>query len=121
MATDGVEQVELTQPREAVEQAGAQVTLLSIHTGEIQSMNADIDKGDTFTVDRLVSSVRFTGGIGTVGVFIPQDPGGPDELSQQGKVRFDFGNFWFKGQQMGTGQAPIKRYNRHLRNLIAAD
>lgn len=27
----------------------------------------------------------------------------------------------FKGQQMGTGQAPIKRYNRHLRNLIAAD
>ncbi|MEU3310857.1 DJ-1/PfpI family protein [Nocardiopsis sp. NPDC006832] len=121
LATDGVEQVELTQPREAVEQAGAQVTLLSIHTGEIQSMNADIDKGDTFTVDRLVSSVRFTGGIGTVGVFIPQDPGGPDELSQQGKVRFDFGNFWFKGQQMGTGQAPIKRYNRHLRNLIAAD
>ena len=55
LATDGVEQVELTQPRQAVEQAGAQVTLLSIHTGQIQSMNADIDKGDTFTVDRLVS------------------------------------------------------------------
>lgn len=73
------------------------------------------------TLNKLVASVRFTGGIGTVGVFIPQDPGGPDELSQQGKVRFDFGNFWFKGQQMGCGQAPIKRYNRHLRNLIAAD
>ena len=57
LATDGVEQVELTQPRQAVEQAGAQVTLLSIHTGQIQSMNADIDKGDTFTVDRLVSDV----------------------------------------------------------------
>ena len=73
------------------------------------------------TLNKLVASVRFTGGIGTVGVFIPQDPGGPDELSQQGKVRFDFGNFWFKGQQMGCGQAPVKRYNRHLRNLIAAD
>lgn len=60
LATDGVEQVELTQPRQAVEQAGAQVTLLSIHTGQIQSMNADIDKGDTFTVDRLVSDVPAT-------------------------------------------------------------
>ncbi|TCP38830.1 protease I [Tamaricihabitans halophyticus] len=57
LATDGVEQVELTQPRQAVEQAGAQVTLLSIHAGQIQSMNGDIDKGDTFTVDRLVSDV----------------------------------------------------------------
>jgi threonine dehydrogenase-like Zn-dependent dehydrogenase len=73
------------------------------------------------TVNNLVSSVRFTGGIGTVGVYVPQDPGGPDELSQQGKARFDFGNFWFKGQQMGCGQAPVKRYNRHLRNLIAED
>ncbi|MGW6442284.1 glutathione-independent formaldehyde dehydrogenase [Lentzea sp. NPDC055074] len=71
------------------------------------------------TLNKLVSSVRFTGGIGTVGVFVPQDPGGPDELAQQGKVRFDFGNFWFKGQQMGCGQAPVKRYNRHLRDLIA--
>jgi len=73
------------------------------------------------TLNKLVSSVRFTGGIGTVGVFVPQDPGAPDELAQQGKARFDFGNFWFKGQRMGTGQAPVKRYNRDLRNLIAAD
>ncbi|MEU6129230.1 hypothetical protein ABZ805_08645 [Saccharopolyspora sp. NPDC047091] len=41
LAADGVEQVELTQPRQAVEQAGAQVTLRSIHTGRIRSMNAD--------------------------------------------------------------------------------
>ena len=27
---------------------------------------------------------------------------------------------WFKGQTMGTGQCPVKRYNRHLRNLIHA-
>ena len=32
-------------------------------------------------------SVRFTGGIGVVGVFVPQDPGGADELGQQGKCR----------------------------------
>ncbi len=73
------------------------------------------------TLNNLVASVRFTGGIGTVGVFVPADPGGPDELSQNGKARFDFGTFWFKGQQMGTGQCPVKRYNRHLRSLINQD
>jgi protease I len=57
LATDGVEQVEYEQPRQAVENAGAQVTLVSIHAGEIQAMHADIDKGDTFTVDRLVTEV----------------------------------------------------------------
>ena len=57
LATDGVEQVEYEQPRQAVEGAGAQVTLLSIHTGEIQAMNGDINKGDTFRVDQLVSEV----------------------------------------------------------------
>ncbi|MFF9113702.1 aldehyde dehydrogenase, partial [Streptomyces sp. NPDC014805] len=29
------------------------------------------------------------------------------------------GMMWFKGQQMGTGQAPVKKYNRALRDLIA--
>jgi glutathione-independent formaldehyde dehydrogenase len=72
------------------------------------------------TLNNLVKSVRFTGGIGVVGVFVPQDPGGPDELAKQGEVVFDFGLFWFKGQKMGTGQCPVKRYNRHLRNLIHA-
>ncbi|MFE7200224.1 glutathione-independent formaldehyde dehydrogenase [Pseudonocardia alni] len=79
------------------------------------------NEDNALTLNNLVASVKFTGGIGTVGVFIPQDPGAPDELAQQGKARFDFGTFWFKGQQMGCGQAPVKRYNRHLRNLIAED
>ena len=57
LATDGVEQVEYERPRRAVEEAGAQVTLLSIHSGDIQSMNADINKGETFRVDTLVSEV----------------------------------------------------------------
>ncbi|WP_338748619.1 glutathione-independent formaldehyde dehydrogenase [Janibacter alittae] len=72
------------------------------------------------TLNRLVQSVRFTGGIGVVGVFLPQDPGGPDEMAQQGKVAFDYGLHWFKGQTMGNGQAPVKKYNRQLRDLIAA-
>ena len=73
------------------------------------------------TLNKLVASVRFTGGIGVVGVYVPEDPGASDDLAQDGKVAFDFGMMWFKGQKMGTGQCPVKRYNRHLRNLIHAD
>ena len=54
IATDGVEQVELTEPRKAVEQAGAKTELLSISTGQIQAMNADINPADTFTVDKEI-------------------------------------------------------------------
>jgi len=63
--------------------------------------------------------VRFTGRIGCVGVFVPQDPGASDELAKQGQLAFDYGMFWFKGQQLGSGQAPVKKYNRRLRDLIA--
>jgi deglycase len=54
IATDGVEQVELTEPRRAVEQAGATTELLSVSTGEIQAMNSDINPADTFTVDKEI-------------------------------------------------------------------
>ena len=55
IATDGVEQVELIEPRKAVESAGASTMLLSPSTGEIQAMNSDINPADTFTVDKAVS------------------------------------------------------------------
>jgi protease I len=55
LAADGVEQVELEQPREAVTRAGARVTLLSVHDEQVQAMNHDIDKGDRFPVDAQVS------------------------------------------------------------------
>ncbi|WP_031470855.1 type 1 glutamine amidotransferase domain-containing protein [Sciscionella sediminilitoris] len=57
LAADGVEQAEYEQPREAVEQAGASVRLLSVHGGEIQAMNGDIDKGERLRVDAVVSDV----------------------------------------------------------------
>ena len=57
LAADGVERVELEQPRDAVRQAGAQVELLSIHAGEIQARNNDLDAAGAFPVDRLVADV----------------------------------------------------------------
>lgn len=57
LATDGVEQVELTQPRDALETAGAQIQLISVADGEIRATNSDINPADTFQVDKQVSAV----------------------------------------------------------------
>ncbi|MDJ1134019.1 glutathione-independent formaldehyde dehydrogenase [Streptomyces iconiensis] len=78
------------------------------------------DEHPNLTLNNLVHSVRFTGGIGVVGIFLPQDPHSPDRLYREGEgeVAFDFGLHWFKGQTMGTGQCNVKAYNRLLCGLI---
>jgi protease I len=60
LAADGVEKVELEQPREALRQEGAQVQLLSLKTGEIQARNHDLEPAGTFDVDRAVSDVSVS-------------------------------------------------------------
>ncbi|MFI9643347.1 type 1 glutamine amidotransferase domain-containing protein [Micromonospora sp. NPDC051925] len=50
LATDGVEEVEYVQPREAVENAGASAELVSLEAGTIQSFN-HLDQGKTYDVD----------------------------------------------------------------------
>lgn len=57
LASDGVEQVELTKPWEAIKAAGAEVHLISLEPGEIQGFN-HLDKGQTFQVDRTVDSAK---------------------------------------------------------------
>jgi protease I len=51
LATDGVEEVEYTQPRQAVEQAGGVAELVSIKSGEIQALN-HLDKAGTYPVEQ---------------------------------------------------------------------
>ena len=58
--------------------------------------------------------------IGVVGVYMPQDPGAATEGAKEGRIGWDYGTFFTKGQSMGTGQAPVMRYNRQLRDLIVA-
>lgn len=71
LATDGVEGVELTSPREALEQAGATVKVLAPTDGSIQLWDHD-RKGGTVMVDRVVSEA---------------DPGEYDALVLPGGVR----------------------------------
>jgi protease I len=56
VAPEGAEQVELTEPWDAVTGEGATAELLSTEEGEIQAFN-HLDKGDTFKVDHVVGDV----------------------------------------------------------------
>jgi glutathione-independent formaldehyde dehydrogenase len=71
-------------------------------------------------LDKLAEVVRSTGAIGVVGVYMPEDPGAATELAKEGRIPWQYGQFFGKGQRMGTGQCPVKRYNRELRDLIVA-
>ena len=53
LATDGVEQTELTEPRKFIDQLGAETTLLSPKAGQIQAMQHD-EKGEKIKVDRVL-------------------------------------------------------------------
>ena len=76
LATDGVEQVEYTEPRKAVEQAGATAHLLSLKTDDVQGFN-HLDKGDTFPVDKAVSEASADDYDGLV---LPGGVANPDAL-----------------------------------------
>jgi protease I len=74
--TEGVEQVELTEPLEAVRKAGAEAELISLEKGEVEAWN-HFDKGDKFTADKAVSDVDASEYDGLV---LPGGVANPDQL-----------------------------------------
>jgi protease I len=82
LATDGVEQVELTEPIKALRQANAEVVVIAPKSGQIQGMNHH-DKGDMLRVDHDLASVspdRFDG------LMLPGGVANPDELRTNEKA-----------------------------------
>jgi protease I len=57
LAPVGTEQAEFTEPKKAVETEGATVDVVGIETGEAQTMNSDVNPGETFTVEKTFSEV----------------------------------------------------------------
>jgi protease I len=98
LATDGVEQIELTEPWKAVEQAGGEPHLLSIKQGEIQAMN-HMDKGDTFSVDELVSDADPTDYDGLV---LPGGVANPDFLRMNEDAVRWIRNLFEQGKPVGV-------------------
>ena len=98
LATDMVEQVELTEPWKTVEQAGGRPELVSLEAGEIQAFN-HYDKADTFDVDRIVDEVSVDDYDALV---IPGGVGNPDTMRMnEDAVRF-VRDFFESGKPMAA-------------------
>jgi protease I len=83
--TEGAEQVEVTEPLDAVRGAGADTEIVSLETGEVQ-MWKHFDKGDTITADRAVSDADPSDYDALV---LPGGVANPDQLrTNEDAVRF---------------------------------
>lgn len=85
-----------------------------------QAQAGDGEETPAVVLNQLVHTVRPTGRLGVVGLYVPSDPGAPNEDAAEGRLLFEVGSFFERGQSMGTGQANVKAYNRKLRDLIIA-
>jgi protease I len=84
-ANEGVEQVELTRPWEAVEQAGGRPKLVATKAGEVQAFN-HLDKGDTFPTDLTTDELNVDD---VDALVLPGGVANPDQLRTDGSaVRF---------------------------------
>jgi protease I len=76
VANEGIEQVELTEPRKALEEAGAETELIAPEAGEAQAFD-HLDKADTFPVDRTAAEAKAADYDGLV---LPGGVANPDNL-----------------------------------------
>jgi deglycase len=98
LATDMFEQVELVEPRKALDDAGAETEIVSLESGEIQGFN-HYDKADKFPVDRIVDEVSADD---YDGLMLPGGVGNPDTLRMhENAVRF-VRSFFEAGKPVGA-------------------
>ncbi len=98
LATDMVEQVELTEPWKAVENEGATPELVSLGEGEIQGFN-HYDKADRFKVDRTVEEARADDYDALV---IPGGVGNPDAMRTDENAVDLVRKFFEQGKPVGV-------------------
>ena len=98
LATDMLEQVELTEPWKALEQEGAKLELVSLEEGEIQGFN-HYDKADTFKVDRTVEEARADDYDALV---IPGGVGNPDTMRMDENAVQLVREFFEQGKPVGV-------------------
>jgi protease I len=101
LATDGVEQVEFTEPMQALRAAGAEVTIVAAKPGEIQAFKY-LDKGDRIAVDATLDAVDVKPFDGLV---LPGGVANPDALRLQPKA-VEFVRSFFPGPESGGGDLP---------------
>ncbi len=98
MSNEGVEQVELTEPLEAIRGSGAEVELLAPEEGEVQAFN-HLDKGERFPVDRTVASAAADEYDGLV---LPGGVANPDQLRTDDDALEFVREFFAAGKPVGV-------------------
>jgi protease I len=110
VANEGIEQVELTRPWQAVEDAGGEPVLVAPKPGEAQAFN-HLDKADTFPVDRTTKELAVDD---YAGVVLPGGVANPDQL------RMDEPAVQFLKEWMATGK-PLAAICHGPWTLVEAD
>ena len=77
LAPRGTEEPEFTEPKRALEEAGASVDVVGVETGEVQAVNNDLEPGDSYEVEKSFSDVSADEYDGLV---VPGGTVGADEL-----------------------------------------
>ena len=98
LATNGFEQVELTDPWKAVEDAGGEPELISLEGGKIQGFHHH-DKGETFRVDKTVDEASPSDYVGLV---LPGGVINPDALRMHDNAMDFVKGFFEQGKPVGA-------------------
>lgn len=101
------------------EEPFAQGVLSGIDAVGYQAHNLqNTDEEDHASVIRdLTEILAPTGGLGSIGVYLPSDPGAEGK-AKEGVYDLPWGTMWYKGLSIGTGQCPVKNYIEPLREVI---
>lgn len=99
LATDGVEEVELVEPRRAVEKEGAVAQLISLDPEEIRAMRHDVEAAGAYPVDRVVSDVSPSD---FDGLLLPGGTTNPDQLRQDPNAVGFVRDFVTSGKPVGV-------------------
>lgn len=99
IAPRGTEEPEFMQPKEAVEAAGASVTVVGLETGQAQTNNNDLDPGSSYAIDKAIADVAASDFDGLV---VPGGCVGADKLRADSKTVSFVKSFFEQGKPVGV-------------------
>jgi protease I len=99
IAPRGTEEPEFRKPKDAVEAAGATVTVVGIEAGEAKTNNSDLDPGSSYTVDKKVTDVAASDFDGLV---IPGGCVGADKLRADADIVSFVRSFFKQAKPVGV-------------------
>jgi glutathione-independent formaldehyde dehydrogenase len=85
---------------------------------EATSYDTKHEEDPMAVIKQLLELVNPTGSIGVIGVYLPSDPGAVSETASRGEYMLPWATIFEKALSIGSGQAPVKRYNYALRDMI---